>query len=191
MPRPHGCAGAAQLKTPYRDGTTHVIFEPSDFIARLAAAVPGAGSLVPRGAMVAIPSLAPGAIIGGRCSCGEGTGLAAAEFSHLLLRFGSDWLTRRRAVAPPTSFSRSVPHADSRRPGPGGCLLPAESGVRGRTGTSTVHEVGGTNRAVAGHPDRSGYAVYVAASGSRPGFGDFVAGRPVANGHARTLQVGR
>lgn len=27
------------LKTPYRDGTTHVIFEPEDFIARLAALV--------------------------------------------------------------------------------------------------------------------------------------------------------
>ena len=29
-----------QMKTPYRDGTTHVIFEPLDFIARLAALVP-------------------------------------------------------------------------------------------------------------------------------------------------------
>ncbi len=29
-----------QLKTPYRDGTTHVIFEPLDFIAKLAALVP-------------------------------------------------------------------------------------------------------------------------------------------------------
>jgi hypothetical protein len=29
-----------QLKTPYRDGTTHVIFEPLDFIARLVALVP-------------------------------------------------------------------------------------------------------------------------------------------------------
>jgi hypothetical protein len=29
-----------QLKTPYRDGTTHVVFEPLDFIARLAALVP-------------------------------------------------------------------------------------------------------------------------------------------------------
>ena len=29
-----------QLKTPYRDGTTHVIFEPLDFLARLAALVP-------------------------------------------------------------------------------------------------------------------------------------------------------
>jgi hypothetical protein len=28
------------LKTPYRDGTTHVIFEPEDFIVRLAALVP-------------------------------------------------------------------------------------------------------------------------------------------------------
>ena len=28
------------LKTPYRDGTTHVIFAPLDFIARLAALVP-------------------------------------------------------------------------------------------------------------------------------------------------------
>ena len=29
-----------QLKTPYRDGTTHIIFEPLDFMARLAALVP-------------------------------------------------------------------------------------------------------------------------------------------------------
>lgn len=29
-----------QLKTLYRDGTTHAIFEPLDFIARLAALVP-------------------------------------------------------------------------------------------------------------------------------------------------------
>jgi hypothetical protein len=29
-----------QLKTPYRDGTTHVIFEPLDFIAKLAVLVP-------------------------------------------------------------------------------------------------------------------------------------------------------
>jgi hypothetical protein len=28
------------LKTPYRDGTTHVVFEPLDFMARLAALVP-------------------------------------------------------------------------------------------------------------------------------------------------------
>ncbi len=29
-----------RLKTPYRDGTTHVVFEPLDFIAWLAALVP-------------------------------------------------------------------------------------------------------------------------------------------------------
>ena len=29
-----------QLKTPYRDGTTHVILEPLDFMARLATLVP-------------------------------------------------------------------------------------------------------------------------------------------------------
>lgn len=28
------------LKTPYRDGTTHMVFEPLDFMARLAALVP-------------------------------------------------------------------------------------------------------------------------------------------------------
>ena len=36
---PNGNVGY-QLKTPYRDGTTHLIFEPLDFIARLAALVP-------------------------------------------------------------------------------------------------------------------------------------------------------
>ena len=52
MSRAQGCAGATQLKTPYREslphersecfgyGTTHVIFEPLDFIAWLAALVP-------------------------------------------------------------------------------------------------------------------------------------------------------
>ena len=36
---PRGGIGYS-LKTPYRDGTTHVIFEPLDFSARLAALVP-------------------------------------------------------------------------------------------------------------------------------------------------------
>ena len=31
------------LKTPYRDGTTHVLFEPLDFLSRLAALVPSPG----------------------------------------------------------------------------------------------------------------------------------------------------
>ena len=29
-----------ELKAPYRDGTTHVVFEPLDFLAKLAALVP-------------------------------------------------------------------------------------------------------------------------------------------------------
>ena len=29
-----------RLKTPYRDGTTHIVLEPVDFMARLAALVP-------------------------------------------------------------------------------------------------------------------------------------------------------
>ena len=36
-----------QLKTPYRDGTTHFVFEPIEFLARLAALVPR-----PRGNLV-------------------------------------------------------------------------------------------------------------------------------------------
>jgi len=45
-----------QLKTPYRDGTTHVIFEPLDFMARLAALVPKPGVHLTRyhGAFVSI-----------------------------------------------------------------------------------------------------------------------------------------
>jgi len=31
------------LQTPYRDGTTHVLFEPLDFLSRLAALVPSPG----------------------------------------------------------------------------------------------------------------------------------------------------
>jgi hypothetical protein len=33
--RAHGCTGAAQLKTPYRDETTHIIFEPLDFMSHI------------------------------------------------------------------------------------------------------------------------------------------------------------
>jgi hypothetical protein len=40
MPRAQGYAGAVPLKTPYRDGTTHLILEPLDVMAHLAALVP-------------------------------------------------------------------------------------------------------------------------------------------------------
>lgn len=39
---------AYALKTPYRDGTTHVVLELQDFIARLAALVPGPRSHLTR-----------------------------------------------------------------------------------------------------------------------------------------------
>jgi hypothetical protein len=39
---------AYALKTPYRDGTTHVVLEPKDFVARLAALVPGPRSHLTR-----------------------------------------------------------------------------------------------------------------------------------------------
>ncbi len=38
--RRFGLNSVPRLKTPYRDGTTDVVFEPLDFIARLAALVP-------------------------------------------------------------------------------------------------------------------------------------------------------
>ena len=33
-------AAKKQLKTPYRDGTTHIVLDPLDLMARLAALVP-------------------------------------------------------------------------------------------------------------------------------------------------------
>jgi hypothetical protein len=36
-PRLSPAFSASTLETPYRDGTTHVLFEPMDFVARLAA----------------------------------------------------------------------------------------------------------------------------------------------------------
>lgn len=46
-----------QLKTPYRDGTTSVIFEPLDFIARLAALVCSSAALTSSVFTVCLPSI--------------------------------------------------------------------------------------------------------------------------------------
>lgn len=46
------------LKTPYRDGTTRVIFDPEDFIARLAALVPAPRAHLTRYHGVLAPSSA-------------------------------------------------------------------------------------------------------------------------------------
>jgi hypothetical protein len=56
------------LKTPYRDGTTHVLFEPLDFLARLPALVPSPGVNLTRYHGVFAPNLSepePGATIPG------------------------------------------------------------------------------------------------------------------------------
>jgi hypothetical protein len=60
------------LKTPYRDGTTHVIFEPLDFLARLAALVPIPGVNLTRFHGVFAPHHALRAqIVPGRRQAGE------------------------------------------------------------------------------------------------------------------------
>jgi hypothetical protein len=55
------------LKTPYRDGTTHVIFEPEDFIARLAALVPKPRAHLTRYHGVFAPASPDWAPVAGRC----------------------------------------------------------------------------------------------------------------------------
>jgi hypothetical protein len=66
------------LKTPYRDGTTHVIFEPLDFLARLAALVPSPGVNLTRyhGVFAANHRLRAQIVPGqrGRGGLGEGQG---------------------------------------------------------------------------------------------------------------------
>jgi hypothetical protein len=55
-----------QLKTPYRDGTTNVIFEPLDFIARLAALVPK-----PRVSLTRLVTRLPWRASFGRTACDQ------------------------------------------------------------------------------------------------------------------------
>jgi hypothetical protein len=67
------------LKTPYRDGTTHVIFEPEDFIARLAALVPKPRAHLPRYHSVFAPAspdraqIVPGTRTAAFAARGEGS----------------------------------------------------------------------------------------------------------------------
>ncbi len=48
-----------QIKTPNRDGTTHVIFEPLDFIAMLSALIPKPGVNLTRYYAVFAPKVGP------------------------------------------------------------------------------------------------------------------------------------
>ena len=52
-----------KLKTPYRDGTTHVIFEPLDFMARLAALIPRPRANLTRFHGVFAPNSKHGALV--------------------------------------------------------------------------------------------------------------------------------
>jgi len=84
------------LKTPYRDGTTHVIFEPLDFLARLAALVPSPGVNLTRyhgvfGANHHLRAwIVPGK--GGRESSGQGLGGALPKHAAM------SWAQRLKRV---------------------------------------------------------------------------------------------
>ena len=67
------------LKTPYRDGTTHVIFEPLDFIARLAALVPKPRAHLTRYHGIFAPNSAVRALLVAGRKAGRGTGKEQAE----------------------------------------------------------------------------------------------------------------
>ena len=60
-----------ELKTPYRDGTTHVIFDPLDFIARLVALIPKPRVNLARYHGVFIPGVLPSTPSGPACGCSK------------------------------------------------------------------------------------------------------------------------
>jgi hypothetical protein len=72
------------LKTPYRDGTTHVVFEPLDFLSRLAALVPAPRVNLTRFHGVFAPHhrlrtrIAPGRCDPAQSGTGRGTSRASA-----------------------------------------------------------------------------------------------------------------
>jgi len=57
MSRAQGCAGATTLKTPYRNGTTHIILEPLDFDVQEVRNAAGAGCA--RAAIARLAALVP------------------------------------------------------------------------------------------------------------------------------------
>ena len=90
-----------QLKTPYRDGTTHVLFEPLDFLARLAALVPKPRAKLTRYHGVFAPNSAHRARVT-RAGRGKGaTGQAAPQTplsSPPEPRAGMTWAQRLKRV---------------------------------------------------------------------------------------------
>jgi hypothetical protein len=89
------------LKTPYRDATTHVLFEPLDFLARLAALVPKPRANLTRYHGVFAPNSAQRARVT-RAGRGKGaTGQAAAQTppnSPAEQRAGMTWAQRLKRV---------------------------------------------------------------------------------------------
>ena len=71
-----------QLKTPYRDGTTHVIFEPLDFIAKLAALIPKPRTNLTRFHGVFAPNSKP-SCSGDAGEAGQGTQAASTDRGEL------------------------------------------------------------------------------------------------------------
>jgi hypothetical protein len=76
-----------QLKTPYNDGTTHVVFEPLDFLARLAALVPRPRVNLTRYHGVFAPNSAPRALVA------KGPGQGKGKEAHDRLATVCDWFT--------------------------------------------------------------------------------------------------
>jgi hypothetical protein len=87
------------LKTPYRDGTTHVIFEPEDFIARLAALVPKPRAHLTRYHGVFAPAcpdrarVVPGTRAAAACNANERSEASAADRQRSLT-----WAQRLKRV---------------------------------------------------------------------------------------------
>jgi hypothetical protein len=84
------------LKTPYRDGTTHVIFEPLDFLSRLAALVPSPGVNLTRyhGVFAANHRLRAQIVPGKRGRGGSDEGQGSAVPKHAAM----SWAQRLKRV---------------------------------------------------------------------------------------------
>lgn len=87
------------LQTPYRDGTTHVLFEPEDFIARLAALVPKPRAHLTRYHGVFAPAspdrarIVPGIRAAAAASAGEGGAVSTSDRQRSLT-----WAQRLKRV---------------------------------------------------------------------------------------------
>jgi hypothetical protein len=113
------------LKTPYRDGTTHVVFEPLDFLSRLAALVPSPRVNLRRFHGVFAPHhrlrarIAPGQ--GARAQAGDGQGRKRAIDDGLGAATEAGLLDRRRAVRAARAWCESSPASRILKSSRGSC----------------------------------------------------------------------